>query len=59
MRDGTETRKRIEAAALLLFVEKGVAETSIRDIAHSAGVAEGALYRHHAGKDDLVWSSLP
>jgi AcrR family transcriptional regulator len=56
MRDGTKTRERIEAAALRLFVEKGVAETSIRDIAQSAGVAEGALYRHHAGKDDLVWS---
>jgi AcrR family transcriptional regulator len=56
MRDGTETRERIEAAAMRLFVEKGVAETSIRDIAQSAGVAEGALYRHHAGKSDLVWS---
>ena len=56
MRDGTKTRERIEAAALRLFVEKGVAETSVRDIAQSAGVAEGALYRHHAGKDDLVWS---
>jgi AcrR family transcriptional regulator len=56
MRDGTKTRERIEAAALRLFVEKGVAETSIRDIAQGAGVAEGALYRHHAGKDELVWS---
>lgn len=55
MRDGSKTRLRIEAAALRLFVEKGVAETTIRDIAQGAGVAEGALYRHYAGKDDLVW----
>src|SRR5882757_4333541 len=56
MRHGSDTRTRIEAAALRLFVEHGVAATSVRDIARAAGVAEGALYRHHAGKDELVWS---
>ncbi len=55
MRDGTDTRLRIERAALELFVEKGVAATTIRDIAQAARVAEGALYRHYASKDDLVW----
>jgi AcrR family transcriptional regulator len=55
MRDGTDTRLRIERAALELFVEKGVTATTIRDIAHAARVAEGALYRHYASKDDLVW----
>jgi AcrR family transcriptional regulator len=56
MRDGSDTRERIEAAALELFVEHGVDATSIRDIARRAKVAEGALYRHHASKDELVWS---
>jgi AcrR family transcriptional regulator len=55
-RDGTATRERIKAAALALFVEQGVAGTSTRDIAEQAGVAEGALYRHFEGKDDLAWS---
>jgi len=55
MRDGTRTRQRISAEALRLFVEQGIAETSIRDIARASGVAEGALYRHFAGKEDLAW----
>lgn len=44
----------IERSALELFVEKGIDGTSIRDIAERADVTEGALYRHHRSKDDLV-----
>lgn len=53
---GRPARKKgaIERSALELFVEKGVDGTSIRDIAERAGVTEGALYRHHASKHDLV-----
>jgi AcrR family transcriptional regulator len=54
MKDGSGTKGRIERAALELFVEQGVKATTIRHIATRAGVAEGALYRHHASKDDLV-----
>ncbi len=38
-----------------LFVEKGVGETTVRDIAHAVGLSEGALYRHFTGKEQLVW----
>jgi AcrR family transcriptional regulator len=55
MREGEGTRARIQQAALRLFVERGVAETGIRDIAQAAGVSEGAMYRHFAGKEALVW----
>src|SRR5919206_22851 len=55
MRNPSSTRDRIEHAALRLFVEKGIAETSIRDIAQRAGIADGALYRHYKSKDELVW----
>jgi len=55
MRDGKATKAKISRAALGLFVEKGVAETTVRDIAQAAGVAEGTLYRHFAGKEDLAW----
>jgi len=53
-RDGTETRARIEAQALLLFAEKGVDGTSVRDIAQAVGVTEGALYRHFTSKEMLA-----
>ena len=55
MRDGSHTRERIERAALRLFVQNGVAETSIRDIAIEAGVSQGAMYNHHQSKDELAW----
>jgi AcrR family transcriptional regulator len=50
-----DTRQRIEAAAIHLFVQKGVAETTVRDIARAVDISEGALYRHFVSKDDLVW----
>lgn len=53
MRDGSKTRAKIVVEALRLFAEKGVAGTSIRDIAGAVGVAEAALYRHFPSKDAL------
>jgi AcrR family transcriptional regulator len=55
MRDGKATKARISQAALELFVAKGVAEATVRDIAAAANVAEGTLYRHFTGKDELAW----
>lgn len=49
------TRSRIGREALRLFVEKGIAATTTRDIADAAGMSEGSLYRHWAGKDELAW----
>ncbi|OCC01205.1 hypothetical protein BA190_29955 [Labrys sp. WJW] len=53
MRDGSKTRAKIVTEALRLFARKGVAGTSIRDIAGAVGVAEAALYRHFPSKDAL------
>jgi AcrR family transcriptional regulator len=50
-----DTRDRIESAAIQLFVDKGVTETSVRDIARRVQLSEGALYRHFESKDELVW----
>lgn len=54
MRDGSKTKRNIHQAALRLFVEQGVAETTVRDLAKAAGIAEGTLYRHYASMSDLV-----
>ncbi len=51
----TDTRERLERAAIQLFVEKGVDATSVRDVARAVDISEGALYRHFTGKDELVW----
>ena len=54
----TDTRDRIEHAAIKLFVDRGVAETTVRDIARAVDLSEGALYRHFASKDELVWRAF-
>jgi AcrR family transcriptional regulator len=44
----------MDEAAIELFAAKGLARTTIREIAETAGVTEGALYRHYTGKNDMA-----
>lgn len=48
-------RELIEEAAIRLFATKGLARTTIKDIAAAAEVTEGALYRHYDGKEEMAW----
>ncbi len=53
-----ETRQDIINAAVHLFSERGVAATSLSDIATVAGVTRGAIYWHFKNKFDLfneIW----
>jgi AcrR family transcriptional regulator len=54
-RNGNKTKNLIARSALELFVAKGITETTIREIATAAGIAEGALYRHFESKEHLAW----
>ena len=53
-RDGIATRARIEKEARHLFAAKGVDATTIRDISHAVGVADAALYRYFASKEEIA-----
>lgn len=52
---GAETKERIEAAAVSVFVQKGVEGASVRDIAEVAGISQGAMYVHFDSKEELAW----
>ncbi|KKJ76148.1 hypothetical protein WH95_14240 [Kiloniella litopenaei] len=54
MRDGTATKNKINRVAMELFAKQGVTETTTKDIAAGAGIAEGTIYRHYKSKDELV-----
>jgi AcrR family transcriptional regulator len=45
----------IMRAAIHFFVKQGIDRTTIEQIAGRARVAEGALYRHFKGKEELAW----
>jgi AcrR family transcriptional regulator len=50
------TRARVLDAARELFVERGYAGTSVRDIAEHLGMTKGALYYHFSSKEDLLYA---
>ena len=52
--DAADGKQRILHAALRLFAEKGLAETSIRDIGAEAELSNPALYKHYESKDALA-----
>jgi AcrR family transcriptional regulator len=49
-----DLKRKIDAAALHLFAERGADATPMPMIAECAGVAVGSLYRYYANKDELV-----
>ena len=56
--EAQETRKAILEAAEQAFYERGVARTTLADIAALAGVTRGAIYWHFNNKAELVQAML-
>ena len=54
--DADATRRAIQRAALNLFSTRGVAETTLSDVAKQAGVTRGAIYWHFENKEALLRS---
>nr|WP_305182504.1 TetR/AcrR family transcriptional regulator [uncultured Schaedlerella sp.] len=47
-------RKKIASAASVLFMDKGIAATSMDDIARAAGYSKATLYVYFKNKEELV-----
>lgn len=47
------TRVKIHLAAVKLFSQKGLIATSVQEIAETAQISHGLLYRHYKSKEDL------
>ena len=51
-------RDRILAAAAAVMRERGVTNTTTKEVARVAGVAEGSIYNHFANKTELIAASM-
>jgi len=49
------TREKIQTAAMYLFAQKGLAATNVQEIADTAGISIGLLYRHYKTKEALFY----
>ena len=49
-----ETKERILETALELFAKSGYLGTSMSDIAARLGITKAALYKHYAGKQEIL-----
>ncbi len=49
-----DTRSRIIKAATKLFAENGYQQTTIAEIAKIVGLAEGSIYEHFRGKEEIL-----
>ena len=47
-------RDELLELAAVMFAERGLRATTVRDIADSAGILSGSLYHHFASKEEMV-----
>jgi AcrR family transcriptional regulator len=49
-----DSKTKISNAAIDLFTKKGIKGTTTKELARSAGIAEGTIYKHFKSKNDLA-----
>lgn len=54
-RRDAQTRQELSDVAIALFAAEGYAETTMEDVAKSAGVSRRTVYRHFPNKADLIF----
>ena len=54
--DKDEKRCDIARASIELFCDKGITQTSIDEIAKSAGVAKGTIYLYFKNKEEIIFA---
>ncbi|GAB2596740.1 TetR family transcriptional regulator [Streptomyces capparidis] len=53
---GGDTRRRIQRAALDLFVRQGYEKTSLREVADAVRITKPAIYYHFGSKEEILLS---
>ena len=51
----TDIRQKILRAASELMTQKGIKETSLKDIAKRSGISAGTLYYYYSAKEDIIY----
>ncbi len=54
----TPVQKRIQQAALRLFVEKGVDRVNVKELAQSANVARGTIYNNQRASTEQIFQEI-
>ncbi len=57
-RQAEERRRQLIDTALSLFAEKGFENTTIKDLAEAAGVAQGLFYHYFESKEALLFAAV-
>lgn len=50
-----DMKLHIRTVASELMTEKGIKETSLKDIAKKAGISQGTLYYYYSAKEDIIY----
>lgn len=50
-----DIKQNILTAACNLIIQKGVKETSLKDIAAEVGISKGTLYYYYSAKEDIIY----